>query len=124
MRMVVKIGTSTLTHATGNMNIRRVEQLCRVLADLKNAGHEVILVSSGAIGMGVGKLGLRERPSDLPTKQAAAAVGQCELMYVYDKLFSAMRIGLPILSFTLMGSTSRLRARIESFFFSINGFTQ
>ncbi|MBQ7397770.1 MAG: glutamate 5-kinase [Clostridia bacterium] len=88
MRMVVKIGTSTLTHATGNMNIRRVEQLCRVLADLKNAGHEVILVSSGAIGMGVGKLGLRERPSDMPTKQAAAAVGQCELMYVYDKLFS------------------------------------
>ena len=88
MRMVVKIGTSTLTHATGNMNIRRVEHLCRVLADLKNAGHEVILVSSGAIGMGVGKLGLRERPSDMPTKQAAAAVGQCELMYVYDKLFS------------------------------------
>lgn len=88
MRIVVKVGTSTLTHATGNLNIRRVEQLCRVLADLKNAGHEVILVSSGAIGMGVGKLGLRERPSDMPTKQAAAAVGQCELMYVYDKLFS------------------------------------
>ena len=62
--------------------------LCRVLSDLKNAGHEIILVSSGAIGMGVGKLGLRERPSDMPTKQAAAAVGQCELMYVYDKRFS------------------------------------
>ena len=88
MRVVVKIGTSTLTHATGHMNIRLVEQLCRVLADIKNAGHEVILVSSGAIGMGVGKLGLRERPSDMPGKQAAAAVGQCELMYVYDKLFS------------------------------------
>ena len=88
MRIVVKIGTSTLTHATGNMNVRRVEKLCRVLADLKNAGHEIILVSSGAIGMGVGKLGLRERPSDMPGKQAAAAVGQCELMYVYDKLFS------------------------------------
>jgi glutamate 5-kinase len=88
MKMVVKVGTSTLTHATGNLNIRRVEELCRVLSDLKNAGHEVILVSSGAIGMGVGKLGLRERPSDMPTKQAAAAVGQCELMYVYDKLFS------------------------------------
>ena len=88
MRIVVKIGTSTLTHATGNMNIRRVEKLCRVLADLKNAGHEIILVSSGAIGMGVGKLGLSERPSDMPTKQAAAAVGQCELMYVYDKRFS------------------------------------
>ena len=88
MRIVVKIGTSTLTHATGNMNLRRVETLCRVLSDLKNAGHEIILVSSGAIGMGVGKLGLRERPSDMPGKQAAAAVGQCELMYVYDKLFS------------------------------------
>ena len=88
MRIVVKIGTSTLTHATGNMNIRRVEKLCRVLADLKNAGHEIILVSSGAIGMGVGKLGLSARPTDMPTKQAAAAVGQCELMYVYDKLFS------------------------------------
>ncbi len=88
MRMVVKIGTSTLTHATGNMNIRRIESLCRVLSDLKNAGHEIILVTSGAIGMGVGKLGLRERPADMPGKQAAAAVGQCELMYVYDKLFS------------------------------------
>ena len=88
MRMVVKVGTSTLTHATGNLNIRRVGELCRVLADLKNAGHEVILVSSGAIGMGVGKLGLHTRPADMPTKQAAAAVGQCELMYVYDKHFS------------------------------------
>ncbi|MBQ3356505.1 MAG: glutamate 5-kinase [Oscillospiraceae bacterium] len=88
MRIVVKVGTSTLAHETGNLNIRRVEQLCKVLSDLKNAGHEIVLVSSGAIGMGVGKLGLRERPSDMPTKQAAAAVGQCELMYTYDKLFS------------------------------------
>ena len=88
MRIVVKIGTSTLAHATGHLNIRRVEGLCKILSDIKNAGHEVILVSSGAIGMGVGKLGLRERPRDIPTKQAAAAVGQCELMYTYDKLFS------------------------------------
>ena len=88
MRIVVKIGTSTLAHPTGHLNIRRVEQLCKVMSDIKNAGHEVILVSSGAIGMGVGKLGLRERPKDIPTKQAAAAVGQCELMYTYDKLFS------------------------------------
>ena len=87
MRLVVKIGTSTLTHATGHLNIRRVEALCRVISDIKNAGHEVILVSSGAIGMGVGKLGLRQRPKDIPSKQAAAAVGQCELMYTYDKLF-------------------------------------
>ena len=88
MRIVVKIGTSTLAHPTGHLNIRRVEELCKVLSDIKNAGTEVILVSSGAIGMGVGKLGLRERPKDIPTKQAAAAVGQCELMYTYDKLFS------------------------------------
>ena len=88
MRIVIKIGTSTLTHATGHLNIRRVEQLCKVISDIKNSGHQVILVSSGAIGMGVGKLGLRQRPRDIPTKQAAAAVGQCELMYTYDKLFS------------------------------------
>ncbi len=88
LRIVVKVGTSTLTYPTGRLNIRRVEALCRVLSDLKNAGHEVVLVSSGAIGMGVGKLGLTKRPEDMPSKQAAAAVGQCELMYVYDKLFS------------------------------------
>ncbi len=88
MRIVVKIGTSTLAHPTGHLNIRRVEELCKTMSDIKNAGHEVILVSSGAIGMGVGKLGLRERPKDIPSKQAAAAVGQCELMYTYDKLFS------------------------------------
>ena len=88
MRIVIKIGTSTLAHPTGHLNIRRVEQLCEVMSDIKNAGHELILVSSGAIGMGVGKLGLREKPKDIPSKQAAAAVGQCELMYVYDKLFS------------------------------------
>ena len=88
MRVTIKVGTSTLAHPSGLLNIRRVEALCRVMSDLKNAGHELVLVSSGAIGMGVGKLSLRERPSDIPTKQAAAAVGQCELMYTYDKLFS------------------------------------
>ena len=88
MRVVIKIGTSTLTHATGKLNIRRVEKLCRVISDLKNAGNEIILVSSGAIGMGVGKLMLSEKPTDMPTKQACAALGQCELMYVYDNEFS------------------------------------
>ena len=88
MRIVIKIGTSTLAHPSGHLNIRRVEQLCKVISDIKNAGHETILVSSGAIGMGVGKLGLQQRPKDIPTKQAAAAVGQCELMYIYDKLFA------------------------------------
>lgn len=87
MRIVIKVGTSTLAHSTGRMNIRHVEDLVKVLSDLKNAGHEMILVSSGAIGMGVGKLNLPGKPSDMPTKQAAAAVGQCELMYTYDRLF-------------------------------------
>ena len=88
MRIVVKVGTSTLAHPTGRMNIRHVEELVKVLSDIKNAGHQVILVSSGAIGMGVGKLMLPGRPADMPTKQAAAAVGQCELMYTYDRLFT------------------------------------
>ena len=88
MRIVIKIGTSSIAHATGRLNIRRMEEMCKVISDLKNAGHEIILVSSGAIGMGVGKLSLPGRPTDMPTKQAAAAVGQCELMYTYDKLFT------------------------------------
>ena len=88
MRIVVKVGTSTLTHPTGRLNIRHTEDLVKVLSDLKNAGHEVILVSSGAIGMGVGKLSLPARPKDMPSKQACAAVGQCELMYTYDRLFT------------------------------------
>ncbi len=87
MRLVIKIGTSSLTHSNGSVNIRRIESLCKVISDIKNAGNEIILVSSGAIGMGVGKLRLKERPSDIAGKQACAAVGQCELMYIYDKLF-------------------------------------
>ncbi len=93
MRIVIKIGTSTITHPTGRLNIRQKEALCKVLSDLKNAGNEVILVSSGAIGMGVGKLRLGKKPVDVPTKQASAAVGQCELMYTYDKLFSEFGSG-------------------------------
>ena len=88
MRIVVKVGTSTLAHPSGLINIRRVEELCKVMSDLKNAGHDIILGTSGAIGMGAGKLQLSERPRDVAAKQAAAAVGQCELMYTYDKLFS------------------------------------
>ncbi len=88
MRIVVKVGTSTLAYSTGHLNIRHMESLCKVLSDIKNAGYEVILVSSGAVGMGMGKLSLGKRPTELSLKQAAAAVGQCELMYTYDKLFS------------------------------------
>ena len=85
MRIVVKVGTSTLAHPTGRLNIQRMERLCKVLSDLKNAGHEIILVSSGAIGMGVGKLSLPSKPSDMPTKQAAAAVGMLG-KYTIEKL--------------------------------------
>lgn len=88
MRIVIKIGTSSLTYENGRLNIRKMEQFVKVLSDVKNAGHDVILVSSGAIAMGVGKLNLSSRPTDVPGKQAAAAVGQCELMYTYDKLFT------------------------------------
>ncbi len=113
MRFVIKVGTSTLAHTTGKLNIRRVESLCRVLSDLKNAGHEVILVSSGAIGMGVGKLNLKEKPTDIPTKQAAAAVGQCELMYVYDRLFT--EYGHTVAQILLTGADFDARDRHANF---------
>ena len=87
-RMVVKVGTSTLTYDNGKLNLGRIDKLARTIADIKNRGVEVVLVSSGAIGVGVGKLGLKERPTLTREKQAAAAVGQCELMYLYDKMFS------------------------------------
>ncbi len=87
-RIVVKVGTSTLTHESGKPNFRCIERLCRVLADISNSGRDVVLVTSGAIGMGVGRLGLSERPSDTAGRQAMAAVGQCELMAMYDRLFS------------------------------------
>ena len=86
-RLVCKVGTSTLTHDNGKLNLRRVETLCKVLSDLQAAGHEVVLVTSGALGVGVGKLGLPERPHVTRERQAVAAVGQCELMFIYDKFF-------------------------------------
>ena len=87
MRIVVKVGTSTLAHPGGLLNIRHTEDLVRVWSDIQNAGHQLIVVSSAATGLGAGKLQI-EKPGDLVTKQAAAAVGQCELMYTYDKLFT------------------------------------
>lgn len=87
-RIVVKVGTSTLAHPTGRLNIRRVETLVKVLADIKNTGKEIVLVSSGAIGVGAGVLGMKERPRETTAKQAAAAVGQCELMNVYGEEFA------------------------------------
>lgn len=87
-KIVVKVGSSTLTHENGKLNLRLIEKLVRTLSDLQNKGISVVLVSSGAVAVGVSKLGLKSRPCDTPGKQAAAAVGQCELMYLYDKLFS------------------------------------
>ena len=87
LRIVVKVGTSTLTHDSGSLDLRSMERLARTLADLHGLGHEVILVSSGAIAVGTEKLGLSERPRELRIKQAAAAVGQCRMMHIYDKLF-------------------------------------
>ena len=86
-RIVVKVGTSTLTYENGSVNLRQLEKLCKVLSDLHNSGKQIILVSSGAIGVGMGKLKLKERPHETRYKQALAAVGQCELMFLYDKFF-------------------------------------
>ena len=86
-RVVVKVGTSSLTYENGKLNLRRMETLCKVLTDLQNAGRQVVLVTSGAIGVGMGKLGQTRRPAETEKKQALAAVGQCELMFMYDKLF-------------------------------------
>ena len=87
-RVVVKVGTSTLTHSSGSLDLRSMERLVRVLADLSGGGHEVILVFSGAIAVGTSRLGLRERPGELRMKQAAAAVGQCQMMHIFDQFFS------------------------------------
>lgn len=89
-RIVVKVGTSTLTYATGKANIRRMQALVRTLADLHNSGCEIVLVTSGAIGVGVGKLGLDKKPDTTPGRQAAACIGQCELMFMYDKFFGEL----------------------------------
>ena len=118
MRIVVKVGTSTLAHQNGLLNIRRVEELCKVLSDLKNAGNDIILVSSGAIGMGVGKLQLSQRPKDIESKQAAAAVGQCELMYTYDKLFSEYNHTVAQLLMT--GSDFKHKDRYNNFINTMN----
>ena len=87
-RIVVKVGTSSLTHSNGKTNIRRIKELIEVLSDIANSGVQICFVSSGAIGVGVGKLGLKERPTDTEGRQAASSIGQCELMFIYDKFFS------------------------------------
>ncbi len=86
--VVIKVGTSTLTYETGKLNLKRLDILSRIIADLRNSGKRVVLVSSGAIGVGMSKLGLVKRPQSVKEKQAIAAVGQCELMSIYDRIFS------------------------------------
>lgn len=99
-RIVVKVGTSTLTHKTGKTNIARISDFVNVLADLHNMGHEIILVSSGAIAIGTSRLGLKRKPDTIMGKQAAAAVGQGELMFLYDKFFGEYDVVVSQLLFT------------------------
>ena len=87
-RIVVKVGTSTLTNDIGKSNLRSFDRIACVLSDIQNMGHEVILVSSGAIAVGTNKLQMETRPTSMRLKQAAAAVGQCSIMYLYDKFFN------------------------------------
>ncbi|MBQ9108541.1 MAG: glutamate 5-kinase [Oscillospiraceae bacterium] len=110
-RIVVKVGSSTLTHPSGGINLRRMDELVKVLADIKNSGREIILVSSGAVAAGVGKLGLGSRPADIPGQQACAAVGQSELMYLYDKGFGEYNhsIGQVLLTYDAIEHSDRRR---------------
>lgn len=87
-RIVVKVGTSTLSHSSGNLNLARIERLVMILSDLCNMNKKVVLVTSGAIGTGMGRLGIEKRPRDMVMKQALAAVGQGMLMHIYEKMFS------------------------------------
>lgn len=115
-RIVIKIGTSTLAHKTGRLNIRRMENLVKVIADLQNGGRQVTLVSSGAIGLGMSKLGMQTRPTETRLKQACAAVGQCELMYIYDKLFGEYNLTVAQLLLTKYNIDSPRRQNVVNTF--------
>ena len=114
-RIVVKVGTSSLIHPkTGQLNLFRLEKLVRVLTDIHNSGKDVILVSSGAIGVGYKALGLKERPESLPMKRACAAVGQGQLMMIYQKLFAEYNQGsaqILITKETMLNDMRRFNAR-------------
>ena len=107
-RIVIKLGTSTLAHKTGKLNIRRMTNLVRVISDLHNSGKEIIMVSSGAVGLGAGKLGLPEKPKETRQKQAVAAIGQCELMHVYDDIVArySVTVGQILLTKTIINNPS------------------
>ena len=108
-RVVVKVGTSTITHKNGKFNIQRMDRLCRELADLHNGGTDVLLVTSGAVGAGMGRMGMTEKPSSLPVKQALAAVGQGLLMQMYEKLFSEYGCTAAQILLTRVGFNDRSR---------------
>ncbi|MBP1545592.1 MAG: glutamate 5-kinase [Oscillospiraceae bacterium] len=118
-RIVIKVGTSTLTHKTGRLNIRRMERLVKTISDIQNSGRQVILVSSGAIGLGMSKIGLRERPKDTPMKQACAAVGQCELMYMYDKLFGEYNLNVAQILLTRYILETPRKNNVENTFYKL-----
>ena len=110
-RIVIKLGTSTLAHKTGKLNIRRMTNLVRVISDLHNSGREIIMVSSGAVGLGAGKLGLSEKPKETKIKQAVAAIGQCELMHVYDDMFAkySVTVAQILLTKTIINDSNHCR---------------
>lgn len=114
-RIVVKIGTSSLTHEqTGNLDLAKMEKLIRVLTDLKNQGREVVLVSSGAIAVGKAAVGIKEKPEKISEKQACAAVGQAKLMMVYQKLFAEynqLTAQILMTKYTMINDISRKNAR-------------
>ncbi len=108
-RVVVKVGTSTITHGNGTLNLQRMDVICRTLADLHNRGLDMILVSSGAVGAGMGRMGFSEKPSSLPVKQALAAIGQGLLMQMYEKLFSEYGCATAQILLTRAGFNERTR---------------
>jgi len=116
-RIVIKVGTSTITHECGNLNMDIIGRLMRVLCDLKKQGKWVVLVTSGAIGVGVARLGLDKRPTEIPMKQAAAAVGQCLLMGVYDKFASGagVAVGQVLLTQDCIDSKRKYQHAINTF---------
>ena len=119
-RIVIKLGTSTLTHKTGKLNIRRMNRLVEVISDLYNAGKDIVIVSSGAVGLGLGKLGLnRKNNPDTPTKQAAAAIGQSELMYLYDDLFGRYGITVAQLLLTKVIIETERKKNVENTFMKL-----
>ena len=109
-RMVVKVGSSTLTHSGGGLNFQRIDAM--VLSDIKNSGLDIVLVSSGAVAAGVAKMQMRKRPELMREKQAAASVGQCELMFIYDKFFS--QYGQSIAQLPKLSQRTRCCVRMQS----------